>query len=162
MSERSALIDPITGLSSRWYFDLILEFAFPLGRRDIPISLVLCELQGIGPYVEHLGVSRDEALASVGRKLRQATRGVDVIARFGEDRVVCLLVGCNPWGAVVFVHRMRDVLHVPGEDSPLLLSGGIAEGTDDMSSPDELVNAAERALADALKKDDSGVWVARG
>ena len=152
-TERSALIEPVTGLSTRYHFDLLLDFAFGLARRDIPVTLVLCQIRGIGRYAEHLGVSRDHVLGVLGERLRIATRGIDAIASFGEDRVACLLVNCNPWGAVVFVHRMNDVLQSPGEGNILSLSSGIAQSTEDMADPRDLVTVAERALDGALKED---------
>lgn len=160
MSQHPGMTDPVTGLSNRRHFDLILDFAFNLSTRDTPLTLVLCALEGVDDYAEATARGRDEALSAVGARFASATRGVDLIARFDDSRVACLLVGSNPRGAVVFVHRMREVLHGPGEDTHLDLKGGIAQAAPDMSGAADLVAVAEAALERATRDGQGGVAIA--
>ena len=40
MHDVDRLRDPATGLSSRWYFEIVLDFLFPIAHRGVMLTVV--------------------------------------------------------------------------------------------------------------------------
>ncbi len=44
------LVDPATGLSSEWHFEIVLDFIFPIAHRGVTLTVALFGIDdGIGP-----------------------------------------------------------------------------------------------------------------
>ena len=108
MHDVDRLVDPATGLSSEWHFEIVLDFVFPIAHRGVTLTLVLFRIDDGNWDTEH--PKPDQVVTDLGSTLRGVTRSSDVIARFGEDMFVCLLPLCNLQGGLVFADRMRDAL----------------------------------------------------
>ena len=108
MHDVDRLVDPATGLSSEWHFEIVLDFVFPIAHRGVTLTLVLFRIDEGEWTVDH--PKPDQVVTDLGLTLRGVTRSSDVIARFGEDMFVCLLPLCNLQGGLVFADRMRDAL----------------------------------------------------
>jgi GGDEF domain-containing protein len=102
------LVDPATGLSSEWYFEIVLDFVFPIAHRGVTLTLVLFRIDNGEWAVDH--PRPDQVVTDLGSTPPGVTRSSDVIARYGEDMFVCLLPLCNLQGGLVFADRMRDAL----------------------------------------------------
>ena len=48
MHDPDRLIDPATGLSTEWHFDIVLDFIFPLAHRGVTLTLVLFGIERLG------------------------------------------------------------------------------------------------------------------
>ena len=108
MRDLDRLVDPATGLSSEWHFEIVLDFVFPIAHRGVTLTLVLFRIDDGEWAVDH--PKPDQVVTDLGSTLRGVTRSSDVIARYGEDMFVCLLPLCNLQGGLVFADRMRDAL----------------------------------------------------
>ena len=108
MQDVDRLVDPATGLSSEWHFEIVLDFIFPIAHRGVTLTLVLFRIDDGTWAVDH--PKPDQVVTDLGSTLRGVTRSSDVIARFGEDMFVCLLPLCNLQGGLVFADRMQDAL----------------------------------------------------
>jgi GGDEF domain-containing protein len=102
------LVDPATGLSSEWHFEIVLDFVFPIAHRGVTLTLVLFRIDDGEWTVDY--PKPEQVVTDLGSTLRGVTRSSDVIARDGEDMFVCLLPLCNLQGGLVFADRMRDAL----------------------------------------------------
>ena len=108
MQDVDRLVDPATGLSSEWYFEIVLDFVFPIAHRGVTLTLVLFRIDDGNWAVDN--AEPDQVVTDLGSTLSSVTRNSDVIARFGEDMFVCLLPLCNLQGGLVFADRMQDAL----------------------------------------------------
>ena len=108
MHDVDRLVDPATGLSSEWHFEIVLDFVFPIAHRGVPLTLVLFRIDDGKWSVDH--PKPDQVVTDLGSTLEGVTRSSDVIARFGDDMFVCLLPLCNLQGGLVFADRTRDAL----------------------------------------------------
>ncbi len=108
MHDLDRLVDPATGLSSEWHFEIVLDFVFPIAHRGVTLTLVLFRIDDGEWTVDY--PKPEQVVTDLGSTLRGVTRSSDVIARYGEDMFVCLLPLCNLQGGLVFADRMRDAL----------------------------------------------------
>ena len=108
MHDVDRLVDPATGLSSEWHFEIVLDFIFSIAHRGVTLTLVLFRIDDGEWTVDH--PKPDQVVTDLGSTLRGVTRSSDIIARFGEDMFICLLPLCNLQGGLVFADRMRDAL----------------------------------------------------
>ena len=91
MLDVDRLVDPATGLSSEWHFEIILDFVFPIAHRGVTLTLVLFRIDEGEWAVNHQ--KPDQVITDFGSTLRGVTRSSDVIGRFGEDM---FLFACFP------------------------------------------------------------------
>ena len=150
MTEPKDLVDPLTGLSSAWHFQVIYDFAYRLGDRGIPLSIVLLEPDGIVAFQNQSGGDAGKtAMADLGAGIRAVSRKVDILARTEPHRVSCLLIDCNQQGALIFADRILGGLEGFTAKCSLTLSVGIASYQPEMESKEGLLEEARRALAAA-------------
>lgn len=147
MNDKNSLTDPLTGLSSQWHFDVIFDFVFELGDRGVPMTLVLLEIDGLATHVAERGANAKEAvLGGFGRILAEGSRKMDLSARHGDERFMCLLLACNVQGGMVFADRLRAEAEEFTASTGLTLSAGVAAYTGEMKERADLETAVGRCL----------------
>ena len=144
MSDEIQFIDPQTGLSSRTRFDLIFDFAFSLGFRGVPLTLLV-----LAPDIGTSAESSADVMLEIGRGLKGVTRQTDVIARLSENEYVGLLVDCNLSGGMVAADRLRAALGEVTASLGVTLSAGVAAYDEQMNGRGDLIEAARSALSAA-------------
>ncbi len=158
--ERVASTDPLTGLANRRSFDRMLELELlRAARQATPMSLVLVDIDGLASITERAGGEvGDDVLRRVASALADTVRLVDTIARFGSDEFAVLAPGAA--GDIVARRIQAAVAGIePSAGTTVSVSAGVARFPDDGSSGQELVKAAENALAQA-KRQGAGTIVA--
>lgn len=153
-SERLALIDQLTGLPNRRHAELHLEMEFAAAERGRALSVVMFDIDNMQQYNARHGRSAGDAmLIGFAALLRQQKRRMDLAARYGPEEFVAILAGCMEEGAVIFAARVQEHLRAGRSTAALpTVSAGVAVYRPDMMSPEELLAAAEQALA--LAKSD--------
>ncbi len=139
------LVDPATGLSSEWHFEIVLDFIFPIAHRGVTLTVALFGIDD-GDWAEgHL--KPEQVVTDLGSTIGGVTRSSDLVARFGEDMFICLLPLCNLQGGLVFADRIRDALQDFTKRTGTTVSAGVAShrGGSDGTVADML-----RALRGAL------------
>jgi diguanylate cyclase (GGDEF)-like protein len=176
-------IEPKTGLFNVRHLTSVLEQELRRAERfSRPLSLLMIDVDHLRRINNSLGhVAGDQALRLVSMSLRSLTRDYDVAARFGGDEFCVLLPETDQAGALRVADRIREDVERSGNGAGLQLtvSIGVAaagKGTTaeelialaDRAAyrakssgrnavampPDGPVEAAERALAEAVGTDE--------
>lgn len=113
----------------------------------------------------------DRALATVGKVLRQATRGSDIVGRYGGDEFAVILPQSSEEGARAVGQRILDALqdkHVAGPEGDLSLRGSIGlsvlapHNFPPVSIPRPVPNAYFQEMAQVLiHQADSAMYAAK-
>ena len=149
-AERMALTDDLTGIWNRRRGRMFLEAEFRRAQEspDVGFAVVLFDLDSFKSYNDLHGHSAgDDALRNFARTLIHQTRPPDLSARYGGEEFLTVLSSCDEQGARSFVDRVRRALKA-SQSGPTYLTAcaGIACYTAGMSSPNEILIAADKAL----------------
>jgi diguanylate cyclase (GGDEF)-like protein len=151
--ERMAHTDPLTGLANQRTFARVLELELArAARQGSEISLAMFDVDGLTDINNRLGhETGDDVLRSVASVLAESVRLVDTVARYGGDEFVVLAPGAA--GATV-ARRVADGVAAlaPVGDATISVSAGVAKFPSDGASTDELLSAAQAALASAREQ----------
>jgi len=119
----------MTDLSTAREFGLILDFAFGMADRGIPLTLVSIAAREDSGGVEH------KELAGL---VADATRQTDRVAPDGQGGWLTLLMDCNRQGALIYADRILDRCG-EWEKAHGPVACGIAAYTDAFKARDALV-----------------------
>jgi diguanylate cyclase (GGDEF)-like protein len=149
---RAATIDPVTGLFNRRHFETRLQAELQRARRqqeDLALLMVdIDDFKRINDTFGHL--EGDRALREVADLLRGGVRIFDLCARYGGEEFAIVMPATPRSIAIQVAERIRHRIHEYTRFDPFPITVSIGVGllrSDD--SPDDLVNAADRALIEA-------------
>ena len=153
---RLSLTDGMTGLWNRRNFDLRLESELSRAVRFIePFAVIFVELDQMKAVNDRHGhQAGDTVLIELARRLTEAVREVDVVARWGGDEFTLLLPKTGLPGALLLAEKIRSAVGTAPfrtEAGPLdiTISIGVAAYPEHGSSGKELVAAADGAMYQA-------------
>ncbi len=124
MHDVDRLLDPATGLSSQWHFEIVLDFLFPMAHRGVTLTVALFGIDD-GNWADN-HPKPEQVITDLGSTIGGVTRGSDLVARFDEDTFICLLPLCNIQGGLVFADRIQDALADFKKRTGTTVSAGIA------------------------------------
>ncbi|MCU1246723.1 MAG: hypothetical protein JWN02_2633, partial [Acidobacteria bacterium] len=176
--ERLSLVDELTGIANRRYFEraLVDEWERAL-RREEPVALLMLDLDQFKLLNDSRGhPAGDDCLRRIGGFLAEAIRGSgDVVARYGGEEFAVLLPGTASVQAAEVAERLRSgierlaVVSGARNGSVITASVGVTALVPQRGfDAHTLVERADRALY-AAKRDGrnctrvdrpSGVWLA--
>jgi diguanylate cyclase (GGDEF)-like protein len=156
---RLKIEDPLTGLANRRAFGDFLEREFARARRrGRPLSLAMLDLDRFKQLNDtHGHLAGDTALREAARAASSLVRDDECLARYGGEELALVLPEAPVDEALAAVERVRAAIGacaVPfgGVVLRITASAGVATLAPSMSTPAELVAAADAALYRA--KDD--------
>jgi diguanylate cyclase (GGDEF)-like protein len=153
--ERLSVTDGLTSLTNRRaLMKRLQEEALRSARTKHPFAVVMLDVDHFKSYNDSFGhPAGDEVLRRVAIVLRDATRTIDCVGRYGGEEFALLLPETDAAGAREVAERIRA--RVAGEEHlerPLTVSLGVAEFPSDGDSADKVLGAADAALYRAKRE----------
>jgi len=168
-TERLATTDGLTGLCNRRTLNEELSKRLREALRyKRQLSFLLLDVDHFKKVNDTYGhPAGDAVLKSVARLAQAAARDTDVVARYGGEEMALILPETDTAGARVIAERIRvacaNAQHQTEQGGlKVTLSIGISTSTGDGKTPEELIEAADRALYRAKQGGRNRVEAARG
>jgi len=146
---KKAMIDGLTGLWNRSYFDQRLTAELSLARRsNKPLSCIMCDIDHFKQVNDRYGhPGGDQVLRDVAHLLVEGCRVEDVICRYGGEEFAIIGPNTPSNGAAGLAERLRagiaqSEFHHQGTAIRVTCSFGIA----DVESGQQIVQCADEAL----------------
>jgi diguanylate cyclase (GGDEF)-like protein len=168
--EQLAITDDLTNTYNQRYFNEALEKELERLTRYYKdpaekVSIIVIELDNLKAYKEsfghHLG---DTVLIETGQILKNMTRKIDVVARYGSAEFALLLPSTPKEGAVVLAERVINAIQeYPFENIKQLASkkitvcSGIATYEDDGKTSKALLEVISKKIVENKAKDKRGI-----
>jgi diguanylate cyclase (GGDEF)-like protein/PAS domain S-box-containing protein len=163
--EHLAYHDPLTSLPNRLLFTEHVRLALARARRaSMGMAVLFIDLDDFKLVNDSLGHAiGDELLGEMARRMRDAVRETDTVARQGGDEFLVLMADVptdrdglaaeTTEAAVTLAERLREVLAQPvvlsGVEVYVSASIGISIYPQDGESPEQLLKRADVAMYDA-------------
>jgi diguanylate cyclase (GGDEF)-like protein/PAS domain S-box-containing protein len=165
--EYQAFHDPLTGLPNRLLFADRLDRALAAARRrDERVAVAFADLDQFKRVNDTLGHDAgDHLLAEVARRLADAVRKSDTVARMGGDEFCAILTEVDgPDGARAVAGRMLAALEAPfalgGGEVQVTASIGLALFPDDAEDPGVLLQRADAAMYEVKESGKNAIGMA--
>jgi diguanylate cyclase (GGDEF)-like protein len=166
-TQDQALRDGVTGLYQRVHFDDQLRREVDLSSREHrEFALVSIALDPLPEEVRaHGDAARTRVLEALGRLLRGNTRAMDASCRLDEDHFAILLSGVGLATAHSRMEGLRrqcatQIVVLDGRDLGFTVSMGVASFPHTAHTQEELMSAADLALAEAQRRGGNHVTLA--
>ncbi len=153
--ELLAITDGLTTLYNHRHFQILLEREFERQRREGRVFAVLMiDVDDFKHYNDNHGhPAGDELLVQISKLFRDHTRATDIVARYGGEEFSILLLGASFEDAMHHGEKIRQAVSTfafhHAEEQPLgcvSVSIGVASWPDHGDTPQQLLEAADRAL----------------
>jgi diguanylate cyclase (GGDEF)-like protein len=156
--EKTANIDPLTGLFNRKYLMDALRAELIRSRRHrFTLACLMIDVDNFKTVNDSLGHNvGDQLLKELAQRLSHQMRGYDFAARYGGDEFVVLLPQSSKGGSLALAERLRQIvdsepfLKTEGINIHLSISIGIAAFSgSEVSSEEQILTISDRALYEA-------------
>lgn len=165
---RQSVLDPLTGLFNRRYFDETLKRELARSRRmAAPLSLIMLDIDHFKHVNDGFGhEAGDAVLRAIAQLVRQSIRDCDVACRFGGEELVILMPDCSQPDAARRAESLRadiagalPLLDGAGP-AAVTASFGVAEYPIHGPDAEALFRAADKALYQAKREGRNRVVAA--
>jgi diguanylate cyclase (GGDEF)-like protein/PAS domain S-box-containing protein len=151
--EQRSYFDTLTGLPNRvLLMERLTKALIETKSSSVPLAVAFIDLDGFKNVNDRLGhAAGDNLLVQTARRLSQALRNSDTLARFGGDEFVAVLPDLKDGTDLPFLMgRMLEECRAPLELENTIVkisaSIGVAVFPSDATSPEELLRAADAAM----------------
>ena len=110
--ERLSVLDGLTGVYNRRYFDEQLAAELKRSRRyEHPLSLIMSDIDAFKRVNDRYGHQvGDEVLREIARRMTRALRDIDIVARYGGEEFALILPNTDVESAVRAAERIRQAI----------------------------------------------------
>ncbi|MGI6226548.1 MAG: GGDEF domain-containing protein [Peptococcales bacterium] len=154
------MVDELTAIANRRFFDVAFKNIWKISMRERqPLALIMIDIDNFKLFNDTYGhLSGDQCLRRVALAIKSVIRrSGDLVARFGGEEFIVVLFNTTEEGAAVVAENIRkkvESLEIENASigSLLTVSLGVAAVIPiDSMCPDELIDAADRALYQAKR-----------
>ncbi len=157
-SLQMAVTDGLTGLHNRRYLDNHLGLLFAEeGVRSRPLAALILDIDRFKAINDSYGhEAGDEVLRAFADRVRQHTRPVDIVARYGGEEIVVILPDAGMAEAHAIAERIRERIEATPfsvlretRSLPVTVSIGVAVRAPNDASPMDMLRRADDGLYEA-------------
>jgi diguanylate cyclase (GGDEF)-like protein len=165
MLSRTAMLDGLTGLFNRAYFDQRLTQSLALvARGGDPFGCILIDIDHFKSINDQFGHPfGDRVLRSVATALASDCRQEDVVCRYGGEEFAVLTPGQAIKGAAVLAERKRaaiEQLAFSHEGRPVRVTCSIGVTDSTVGPPDQILTIADACMYQAKRAGRNRLVVA--
>lgn len=165
-TERLAMLDGLTGLFNRRYYDVNVSKEFRRAKRyNKDCTLLLLDLDNFKRINDtHGHIFGDTVLKNLAAMLIHTSREEDILCRYGGEEFILILPETAPSGALCYGERLRANLHNDPffKEYGITVSGGIASFPLAGDSPFEVLDIADKALYQAKDQGKDSIVIGIG
>ena len=163
-----AVVDALTGLNNRRYFDMNLASLLDQAAQEAkPLSLLVLDIDFFKKVNDTYGHDAgDEILRALAGRIRRAVRSVDLVCRLGGEEFVIVMPETSIDVASRVAERVRRAVEAEpfnvkeGQMAvPVTISIGIADRGSD-ANPDFIYKSADKALYESKASGRNKVTLA--
>jgi diguanylate cyclase (GGDEF)-like protein len=158
----AATLDGLTGLYTREVFQPWLEKSVAECQRyGDPLSLLMADIDDFKEINDSYGhQTGDEVLRIIGSDFLDNLRSADLAARYGGEELVAILPHTNLDSAFTVAEKIcRSVNERFRANLHVTISIGVAGWEEEMNAPNDLVQAADKALYEAKEQGKNRVII---
>ena len=153
--------DYLTDLWNHGYFQAILQSELEKARAaKTPLTLIMLDIDDFKVYNDSLGhQAGDSILKQLGALLKNQSRKMDYVCRYGGEECTIILPGTEKKEAYLIAERLRQDIEKQGfiheeilPQKKLTVSIGLAAFPENGLNPSELIAASDKALYQAKNK----------
>lgn len=168
--KKMSMVDGLTGISNRRYFDSFLEKVWAINLRErFPLALIMIDIDKFKVFNDtHGHLAGDQCLIDVARVIDNTVqRSGDFVARYGGEEFAVILSNTDEVGAAALAEKIRRaveemLLNIEGQDLNITVSLGVAAiQTNENIGPEDLIHAADTALYQAKRTGRNRVKIAK-
>ena len=164
-SEKKVVIDDLTGLYNRRFFEIRLSEEFGMAlRHNMPLACIMFDLDDFKKINDTLGHEEgDRVLWKFASSLKKSVRISDIVARYAGDEFMLLLPMADEEGAVKEAARIKshiDRLDYGPSIGKLTVSIGVAGfPSPGVNKAEDLVKNADDAMYESKKNGRNRICV---
>jgi diguanylate cyclase (GGDEF)-like protein len=145
------VVDPITGLHTRAFFEEMLRHELDRqGRGASELSIALLQVRNSSPLLADMPVS-PSVLAAAGAAIKRTLRRSDVIGRLDARTMAVMLPGTGPRKGLIAATRLGESLRDSGVLEGWSVDVGVSGLGIDLIEAHELMGQARHAMTTAEK-----------
>jgi two-component system cell cycle response regulator len=155
-----ALVDSLTGLFNRRYFDVHFDKILEKSRRENfkPIGFLMVDVDKFKSINDtHGHPVGDEVLVELAKRLTKSMRPSDMVARLGGEEFAVVLPESRPEQVRMIADRLRALI----ADEPFPIKGGAEMLPVTASIGVTVTHSEPDAAADILKRADDALYRAK-
>lgn len=163
---RMAIIDGLTGVPNRRYFEEFLERELARAQRyRRPLALALIDADHFKRINDTCGhLAGDYVLRLLARVVRETTRREELFARYGGEEFALVMPEKSPAQALTFANRLCSLIQntqfkFDGEKIQVTVSIGLCNLDPTISTVSEFVESTDSALYEAKSRGRNQVFV---
>lgn len=169
--EQQANIDVLTGLYTRRFLEEYARKAFAFAkRREQPLGMIMLDLDHFKKFNDVYGHEvGDRILRHFARTVTYTMRETNLAARYGGEEFVVVLPDTTVKSCTLVAERIRKavmLMVVPSNSEkplpPVTVSIGIAVFPEHGQTPEEVIQASDKAMYESKRAGRNRVTVATG